>query len=159
MAKLYTIGHKESGVLFVKTDPLRAVSISIDEITAYARQVGKSTDDIFAEVGAACKELVDSFGNAASGGAVPEEIAAFGSLLASGSGSAGADFCFVTEVPDSGWEACRLWNVPIGNALLNLVADEQDAGPKDLVEGELGTGNGAQLYNASNSPRLGTYKN
>ncbi len=158
MAKLYTIGHKNTGVLFVKTDPLRAVLISLEEIAAYAKQVGKSTDEIFGEVGAACKELVDSFGNAASGGAVPEDIAAFGSLLASNTVS-GAEFCFVTEVPDSGWEACRLWNVPIGNALLNLIPDEQDAAPRDLVEGELGAGSTAHLSDAVTSAHLGTYKN
>lgn len=159
MAKLYTIGKKDDGVLFVKTDPLRAVLISLDEISAYAKQVGKSTDEIFAEVGAACKELVDSFGNAASGGAVPEEIAAFGSLLASGTGSAEAEFCFVTEVPDNGWEACRLWNVPIGNALLNLVPDDHDSGPRNLLEGELGSGNVAQVQNAASGARFGAYKN
>lgn len=156
MAKLYTIGQKENGVLFVKTDPLRAVSISQEEISAYARQVGKSADEIFGEVGAACKELVESFGNAASGGAVPEDIAAFGSLLASDS-SSDVDFCFVTDVPDSGWEACRIWNVPIGNALLGLIPDEHDAGPRDLVEGELGAGSAGHVTAAR--AHLGTYRN
>lgn len=157
MAKLYAIGQKQSGVLFIKTDPLRAVSISVDEIAAYANQVGKTSDEIFGEVGAACKELVDSFGNAASGGPVPEEISAFGSLLTSGN-SSDVDFCFVTDVPDSGWEACRLWNVPIGNALLSLIPDEREAGPKDLVEGALGAGNAAHAGNAAKT-YLGSYKN
>lgn len=158
MAKLYTIGHKKNGVLFVKTDPLRAVLISSDEMSDYAKQIGKSPDEIFGEVGAACKELVDSFGNAASGGAVPEEIAAFSSLLASDNSKTDAEFCFVADVPDSGWEACRIWNVPIGNALLSLIPDEHDAGPRDLVEGELGVGNAAHLSNAANT-HFGTYKN
>lgn len=158
MAKFYTIGHKKTGVIFVKTEPLRAVLISPDEIAAYAKQAEKSAAEVFGEVGAACKELADSFGNAAAGGAVPEEIAAFGSLLASGTGTAGAEFCFVADVPDSGWEACRLWNVPIGNALLSLVPDEDDAGPRDLVEGELGAGSAAHFSGATNA-HLGTYKN
>ena len=156
MAKLYTIGKKESGFLFVKTDPLRAVSISREEIDGYATQVGQSSDEIFGEIVAACKEIAETFGNASDGGMVPEDVAEFGALFASGTGTADAEFCLVADVPERGWQTSRWWNVPIGNALMDLMPEGDDGGPRDLIEGELGIAGAAGQFRDAG---VGTYSN
>ena len=44
MSRVYVIGDKETGVLFVLLNPLRAAIVPLAEVEKYAGRHGKSTD-------------------------------------------------------------------------------------------------------------------
>ena len=50
MPRLYAVGDRKSGVLFVRTEPFRAVMVDDQAIDSYAKTVGKDYDTVFGEI-------------------------------------------------------------------------------------------------------------
>jgi hypothetical protein len=50
MPRLYAVGDRKSGILFVRTEPFRAVMVDDQAIDSYAKTVGKDYDTVFGEI-------------------------------------------------------------------------------------------------------------
>ncbi|HWA91097.1 MAG TPA: hypothetical protein VG889_13755 [Rhizomicrobium sp.] len=104
--RLYVIGDKETGVLFVTVDPLRVAYVGNDDIAAYAG-AGSPPEEIFARIAGAIKSVIicseDSktkLGIGTGGQQVQRQVE-------SGVTVSDAEFCFVANMKDGRWEAKR----------------------------------------------------
>nr|WP_298689117.1 hypothetical protein [uncultured Dongia sp.] len=120
MARLYVIGDRETGVLFIKTEPLKLTHISKATIDAYAKQHGSTYDGVFAQIAAGAKAIINKT-------EVPQSIAdldtsyqAIGQLIGKGAVLSDADFCFAADIDDSDWSANRFTAPPLASALADL---------------------------------------
>ncbi len=120
MARLYVIGDRNIGVLFVKTDPLKLTHISKATIEAYATQHGTSFDAAFAQVAAGAKAMINKTEVAQSFPDVDTTYQALGQMIAKGATVSDADFCFVAEVDDTDWATTRWVAAPLSSALADL---------------------------------------
>ena len=120
MSKLYIIGDRESGVLFVKTDPLKLTHISKATIIAYAQQKGTTFDAVFAQIAGGAKAIINKTEVSQTLSDIDTSYQAIGQLVGKGTVLSDADFCFVADVNDSDWSASRTVVPPLSSALADL---------------------------------------
>ncbi len=98
MGRLYVIGDRKTGVLFLKTDPLRSVIIPASAIRSYARAEKLSFEEAFGRIGAVAKFLTNK---GAKSPRYPDNSPLFkavGDLIAGGETLSDVDFCFVCDL-------------------------------------------------------------
>ena len=120
MERAYIIGDKETGVLFLALNPLRAAIVPRNEIEAYAARHNQPYGTAFGEVAAAIKGLIlasDPPNGPAAGQNVQDM---FASLIQGGVTVSDAEFCFVSEVDTSTWSTLRNGFMPIEPAIRAL---------------------------------------
>ena len=98
MSRLYVIGDKKTGVLFVKTDPLRTVIIPTKAIQAYAKAEKISFEEAFGRVGSVAKFLTNKGSKNPKYPDSSPLFKAVGDLIAGGEMLSDADFCFVADL-------------------------------------------------------------
>jgi hypothetical protein len=135
MAKLYVIGDRDSGVLFIKTEPLKLTHISKTTMEAYAAKNGTTYDTVFAQVASGAKAIINKSEMPQSIADLDTTYLAIGQLIGKGATLSDADFCFVANIDDTDWSTNRLTVPPLSSAL----ADLNPALPPDvqLKEGSL----------------------
>jgi hypothetical protein len=119
MAKLYVIGDKKTGVLFLKTDPLRSVIIPSSAIRAYARAEKVSFDEAFGRVGSVARFLTNK---GAKSPRYPDSSPLFkavGDLIAGGETLSDVDFSFAADLSPAasrGFSASRFSSARFSSA-------------------------------------------
>ena len=98
MSRLYVIGDKKTGVLFLKTDPLRSVIIPANAIRAYAKAEKISFEEAFGRVGSVAKFLTNKGSKTPKYPDSSPLFKAVGELIADGEVLSDADFCFVADL-------------------------------------------------------------
>ena len=98
MARLYVIGEKKTGVLFLKTDPLRSVIIPTAAIKAYAKAEKISFEEAFGRVGSVAKFVANKGSKSPRYPDNSPMFKAVGELIAGGETLSDADFCFVADL-------------------------------------------------------------
>ncbi|AYD04391.1 hypothetical protein [Neorhizobium sp. NCHU2750] len=127
-SQFYVIGKKGSGVLFVRTEPLRVASVSHDVIAEY--EASHPGVDGYARVAAAAKGML--VGQDGQPETTLDQVQAQGieTVIASGAVMSDADFAFVGDVVDAGWDFNRVIQLPIESAL-------KAVGPSGIASGDL----------------------
>jgi hypothetical protein len=120
MANLYVIGDRKSGVLFIKTDPLKLTHISKATMEAYAAQKGTTYDSIFSQVAAGAKAIINKTEQPRSVADLDTTYEAIGQLIGKGTAVSDVDFCFSATINDTDWSANRLVVPPLASALATL---------------------------------------
>lgn len=98
MSRLYVIGDKKTGVLFLKTDPLRSVIIPSNAIRAYAKAEKITFEEAFGRVGSVAKFLTNKGSKKPKYPDSSPLFKAVGDLIAGGETLSDADFCFVADL-------------------------------------------------------------
>lgn len=122
--KIYVIGDKESGVLFLMTDPLRAAIVPWAEIEKYAKDHGLTAPVAFGKVAKASQHMIirSDFENEPIED--PNVYAAFGTLIKRGSTVSDAEFCFISEVDPDKVKTLRDNFIPLEPVLTTLLSLE-----------------------------------
>ena len=132
--RLYVIGDKDTGVLFVKTEPLRAAIVPKSEIANYATQKGITFDAAFASIAEGAKRMIIAADDSDVPAAVEEVFEAFGALVEGGTILSDAEFCFIAEVENADWSSRRFSRPPIENALEVIAPGTATPNSDDLPE-------------------------
>ncbi|OLP56261.1 hypothetical protein BJF92_15280 [Rhizobium rhizosphaerae] len=127
-SQFYIIGKKGSGVLFVRTSPLRVATVSHEAIIAYEAE--HEGIDGYARVAAAAKAMLLNQDGKPETGLDDVQIQGIEALIAGGAVVSEADFAFVGDVIDAGWDFNRKSQSPLESAL-------QAVGPSGPAAGEL----------------------
>jgi hypothetical protein len=133
--RIYVIGDKETGVLVLTLDPLRAALVGRDKIQEYADRHTLTFDTVFGQVAAAIKGLIletDPPGGPKNGDMV---LTAFAELIGRGATVTDAEFCFISEVDKSDWTTKRSGFFPIEPVITDLDAFTQGNLPKSILMG------------------------
>jgi inactivated superfamily I helicase len=120
MSKLYVLGDRGSGVLFIKTDPLRLTHLSKATIDAYAHQKGLSYDTAFAAIAAGAKAIVNKTQTQPDTADLDSSYEAIGNLIGKGTVLSDVDFCFAAEIDDTDWSTHRGAVPPLSAVLADL---------------------------------------
>ncbi len=115
--RMYVIGDRDTGVLFVKTAPLRAAIIPRARIQDYADQHGIPFERAFALVARSAKGMIIAADDDNIPADVPEVHDTFFDLVNEGTIISDAEFCFIAEVQNEGWSERRYGYPPIEPAL------------------------------------------
>ena len=114
MSKLYIIGDRESGIIFVRTDPLQVVLVPEANLEKYADASGLSVDEVFAEIGLAGKAVGESVaGNS-------DEMNFVSNMIGKGGTISDAEFCFISNIEGDDFDISRFSILPVGNAASEL---------------------------------------
>lgn len=124
----FIVGKKGFGVLFIRTAPLRVASVSHETIAAY--EASHPGVDGYARVAAAAKSMLVRQDGLPETELDQIQIQGIEALVAGGAVVSEADFAFVGEVIDAGWDFNRMVLSPIESALTAV-------GPAGSVTGEL----------------------
>lgn len=116
-AKLYVIGKRGEGIVFLRTSPLRVVQISHETIVEY--EASNPGTDGYARVAASAKGIFSNSVEPASS-SVNEALE---TLIRGGAVVSEADFTFIGDVEDSGWDDRRHVQLPLAQVLEALAAD------------------------------------
>jgi hypothetical protein len=125
--RVYVVGDKETGVLFITLDPLHAVIVTRAQIEAYAKHKGESFEAAFGEVAGAIQGLIletDLTDRPPQG---DEIVDTFAALIERGSTITDAEFCFISEVNAKDWVDLRHGYMPIEPVISTL--DAYKGGP------------------------------
>lgn len=135
MSRLYIIGDRESGVLFIKTEPLKLTHLSKATIDSYAKQHGSTYDGVYAQIAAGAKAIINKTQVQQGIPDLDTSYQAIGSLIGKGAVLSDVDFCFAADIDDSDWTTKRGCVPPLGS----LLADLNPSTPPDvqLREGSL----------------------
>jgi hypothetical protein len=122
-AKMYVIGDRETGIVMIKTNPVKIVRISRKAMEDYgrSRKPAMSYDDVFGMLAGRTKKIADL--GKVSGTAMPDDDAFFDSLgmaIAAGTTISEADFCFVADIDNDLYQSMRVRVEPIKSALAKL---------------------------------------
>lgn len=115
--RIYVIGERGSGVMFVKTNPFRATIVPDAEVAAYGAANG--VDGYAAAGAAAWRMIANTDGDAATVSDDASTLALQG-MLAAGARVVTADFAFTGAVDDGDWEAERKIAEPLEDAFQRL---------------------------------------
>jgi len=127
-SQFYVVGKKGAGVLFVRTSPLRVASVSHDVIAAY--EAAHPGVDGYARVAAAAKGMLVGQDGKSDTTLDQVQIQGIETLIAGGATVSDADFAFVGEVVDAGWDFNRIIQMPIESPL-------RAVGPSGPAPGQL----------------------
>lgn len=135
MSRMYIIGDRQSGILFVKTEPLKLTHLSKASIETYAAGKGLTYDQAFAQVAAGAKAIINKTEVSQSFSDIDSSYQAIGNLIGKGAVVSDADFCFVADIDDTDWSTKRGVVPPLSSVL----ADLNPSLPPDtqLKEGQL----------------------
>jgi len=120
-ARMYVIGDREEGLILVKTNPLKLVTIPKAQIEAHANANGKSYDDIFGLLAARTRKAVNL--GQSSPPPLPDDDAFFDSIgftVRNGGSVTEAEFCFIAEIDNTLYSSIRVRIDPIKTALHKL---------------------------------------
>jgi len=120
-AKMYVIGDKEVGIILVKTNPLKLVTIPKAAIEAYATAQSMSFDDVFGLLAARTRKMVNL--GQSNPPPVPDDDAFFDSIgftVRNGGSVTEAEFCFVADIENTLYTSNRVRIDPIKTALEKL---------------------------------------
>ncbi len=121
--KIYVLGKRGFGVLFVKTDPFRASFISDQAIQAYEAS-DPAIGDGYAEIAAAAKGMIaESDGNAATTSISVDERKGIKKLVSSGTVLTDLDFAFFADTVNADWDVSRKAFDPLEDALEQVGPD------------------------------------
>nr|WP_323571655.1 hypothetical protein [Rhizobium sp. 28DA2] len=107
----FIVGKKGFGVLFIRTAPLRVASVSHETIAAY--EASHPGVDGYARVAAAAKSMLVRQDGQPENELDQVQIQGIEALVAGGAVVSEADFAFVGEVIDAGWDFNRMVQAPI----------------------------------------------
>ncbi|MGQ2918010.1 MULTISPECIES: hypothetical protein [Rhizobium] len=124
----FIVGKKDFGVLFIRTAPLRVASVSHETIAAY--EASHPGVDGYARVAAAAKAMLVRQDGQPEAELDQVQIQGIEALVAGGAVVSEADFAFIGEVVDAGWDFNRMVQAPIEAAL-------KAVGPTGSITGEL----------------------
>ncbi|MGP4666774.1 hypothetical protein [Agrobacterium pusense] len=124
----FIVGRKGFGVLFIRTTPLRVASVSHETITAY--EASRPGVDGYARVAAAAKAMLVRQDGQPEAELDQVQIQGIEALVSGGAVVSEADFAFIGEVVDAGWDFNRMVLTPIEAAL-------KAVGPAGSITGEL----------------------
>ena len=127
-SQFYIIGKKGAGVLFVRTSPLRVASVSHEAIVEY--EPSHPGVDGYARIAGAGKAMLVGQDGQPDTSLDEVQIKGVESIIASGAAISEADFVFVGEVVDAGWDFNRVIQLPIESAL-------KAVGPSGASAGQL----------------------
>jgi hypothetical protein len=131
--RLYVIGDKETGVIFITVNPLRAACISSVEIGDYAGNFNGT----FSDMARAIKKLIVTL-DGSTAAQDPDMISkAIGATIQSGGTVSDAEFCFVADLVNLDWSTARIPYPPLFDFLHHLAAGP-DANPPQAYDGSLG---------------------
>lgn len=130
---LYIIGSRGSGVLFVRTSPLRASMVSHQAILDFERQ--HPGVDGYARVAAAASRMTSNPGSGTRD-IDPIEARGIEKLVQSGATVSDATFTFVGQIDDNDLDLNRMSTMPIQSALAALGSGHNEASQsgEDLVQ-------------------------
>lgn len=120
MPKLYVVGDRETGILFVKTEPLRLTHISKATIESYASSHAETFDNVFAQIAAAAKAFLNKTETSQTIPDVDTSYQAIGQLIGKGAVISDTDFCFVGDIVNTDWSANRLTVPPLASVFSDL---------------------------------------
>ncbi|GAB2177875.1 hypothetical protein [Dongia sp. agr-C8] len=135
--RLYVIGDRDTGVLFVKTEPLRASIVPLTTIARYAGTNGISLDEAFARIARGAKSMIIDRDNSAVPALDPMVFDTFFDMVKNGTVISDASFCFIAEVQNAEWENRRYRYPPVGPALKELNPETSSPSGDALKEVEL----------------------
>ncbi|RSC31642.1 hypothetical protein EGT36_23880 [Agrobacterium sp. FDAARGOS_525] len=124
----FIFGKKGFGVLFIRTTPVRVASVSHETITAY--EASHPGVDGYARVAAAAKAMLVRQDGQPEAELDQVQIQGIEALVSGGAVVSEADFAFIGEVVDAGWDFNRMVLTPIEAAL-------KAVGPAGSITGEL----------------------
>lgn len=124
----YVVGKRGLGVIFIRTAPLRVSSVSHETIAAY--EASHEGIDGYARIAAAAKGMIVGQDGKPETALDPVQLQGIEALISTGSAVSDADFAFVSEVVDQGWDFNRGVQLPIESAL-------KAVGPSGKASGEL----------------------
>lgn len=108
MARIYVIGEKASGVLFVRTDPFRAVIVDEKAIASYAGRIGATYETVFGKIAGWATGFIASVDDQSTPDDSPGVPDAIAHRVTRGSNLSDADFCFVAGIAnEDDWDAKR----------------------------------------------------
>jgi hypothetical protein len=135
--RLYVIGDKETGVLFVTVDSqdnangVRVARVTNAAINAYAAQYQVSGPKVFRDVAGAIQKLILTGGVSPPASATPSIISSSAAdAIMSGTTISDAEFCLIADLSDASWETYRQPFSPLSNVLNNLCVGTGSA-PQD----------------------------
>lgn len=120
-ARMYVIGDREEGLILVKTNPLKLVTIPKAQIEAYAMTNNKTYDDIFGLLAARTRKAVNL--GQSNPPPLPDDDAFFESIgftVRNGGSVTEAEFCFIAEIDNTLYSSIRVRIDPIKTALHKL---------------------------------------
>lgn len=120
-AKMYVIGDREEGLILVKTNPLKLVTIPKASIEAYANTNNKTYDEVFGLLAARTRKAVNL--GQSNPPPLPDDDAFFESIgftVKNGGSVSEAEFCFIAEIDNALYSSIRLRVDPIKMALQKL---------------------------------------
>ena len=120
MARLYVVGDRESGVLFIKTDPLLVTHISKSTIESYASSHGVSFDNVFVQIAVGAKAIINKSETKQSLPDIETSYQAIGQLIGRGTTISDAEFCFIADIDDTDWKSYRNITPELHSVLVNL---------------------------------------
>ncbi len=127
-SKLYIIGKKGDGVIFLRTEPLRVAQVSHETIVDY--EASHPGIDGYARIAAAAKGMLASQDGEAETSLDQVQIQGVEALIAGGAVISEADFALVGTVVDTGWDTNRDIRLPIESPLTAV-------GPSGATTGDL----------------------
>lgn len=120
-ARMYVIGDREEGLILVKTNPLKLVTIPKTQIEAYARTNNKTYDEVFGLLAARTRKAVNL--GQSNPPPLPDDDAFFESIgftVRNGGSVTEAEFCFIAEIDNTLYSSIRVRIDPIKTALHKL---------------------------------------
>jgi hypothetical protein len=120
MARLYVIGDRETGVLFVKTQPLLVTHITKETIESYAASHGVSFDNVFVRLAVGAKALMNKSETNQSVADIDSTYTAIGQLIGKGTTISDAEFCFIADIDDTDWASYRLITPELDSVIADL---------------------------------------
>lgn len=117
-SQLFIVGKRGSGVLFVRTEPLRVSLVSHETILAY--EAGHPGIDGYARVAAAAKAMLVQNDSEADSFVDMAEMEALEARMAQGQPVREADIAMVGGVADEGWDFNRIISTPLDDVMTAL---------------------------------------
>jgi hypothetical protein len=144
-SKMYVIGTRETGVLFLRTEPLRAATISREEIERYAEARGLTFEAAFARVAESTRHATGRLDDDDDMADVPDRLDTFRKSVERGAKISDAAFCYVAEVENQAWSARTYQSPTIERALRALdPASPASGGVTEVAMCDFGHGTPAE---------------
>jgi hypothetical protein len=127
-SQFFVVGKRGSGVIFVRTSPLRVAMVAHETILQYEAE--HSGIDGYAQVAVAAKTMMTNQDGQPDTVCDPMEIEGIAALLSQGTAFCDADIALVGGVVDEGWDFNRIITTPIDDVLMAV-------GPNSPASGHL----------------------
>jgi len=127
--KLYVVGDKQTGVLFITIEPLRVAFVPRSEVVRFATDNDVEEADIFRNIAASIKRLIIISKNTGTATALPANVSeAMADAIKAGTTISDAEFCFIANMVNGDWEENRIPFAPLFDVLDYLAGhpDEEE---------------------------------